>query len=117
VYWLAHHRIFRYIRAYDRRLLVINLFLLMWVSADTVLGLAAGQVRFAPAHPDPLLLAHILTSLGMALLWWCASKDRKLVDLDIDPVVIRYNNARIPSLSLVFPIAIGISFFSTAAAG
>ena len=39
------------------------------------------------------------------------------MDPDIDPVVIRYNNARILSLPLVFLITIGISLFSTAAAG
>jgi hypothetical protein len=57
----------------------------------------------------------ILTSLSMALLWWYATSDRKLVDPDIDPVVIRYNYARILSLPVVFVLAIGISFFSTAA--
>ena len=31
VYWLAHHRIFRYIRVDDRRLQVINLLFLMWI--------------------------------------------------------------------------------------
>src|SRR5215210_2931111 len=30
-YWVAHHRVFHYIRAYDRRLLLINLLFLMWI--------------------------------------------------------------------------------------
>jgi uncharacterized membrane protein len=30
-YWLAHHRIFHHIGAYDRRMFLINLLFLMWV--------------------------------------------------------------------------------------
>jgi uncharacterized membrane protein len=30
-YWVAHHRVFHYIRGYDRRLLFINLLFLMWI--------------------------------------------------------------------------------------
>jgi uncharacterized membrane protein len=115
VYWLAHHRIFHYIRAYDRRLLVINLLLLMWIvlmpfSASLLGGYGSHQLA------EIVYFSHmILTSLSMALLWWYANSDRKLVDPDIDPVVIRYNYARILSLPVVFVLAIGISFFSTAA--
>ena len=29
--WIAHHRVFRYIRDYDRGLLLVNLFFLMWI--------------------------------------------------------------------------------------
>ncbi len=30
-YWLAHHRIFHHVRAYDRGMLLINLLFLMWI--------------------------------------------------------------------------------------
>jgi uncharacterized membrane protein len=117
VYWLAHHRIFRYVRAYDRRLMVINLLFLMWIvlipfSASLLGGYASYQLA------EVVYFSHmILTSLSMALFWWYATSDRKLVDPDIDPALIRYNYARISSLPTVFVLAIGISFFSTAAAG
>jgi uncharacterized membrane protein len=117
VYWLAHHRIFRYIRADDRRLQVINLLFLMWIvlmpfSASLLGGYGSFQLA------EVVYFSHmILTSLSMALLWWYATSDRKLVDPDIDPIVVRYNFARILSLPVVFLLAIAISFFSTAAAG
>jgi uncharacterized membrane protein len=117
VYWLAHHRIFRYIRAYDRRFMVINLWFLMWIvlipfSASLLGGYASYQLA------EVVYFSHmILTSLGMALLWWYATSDRKLVDRDIDPALIGYNYVRISSLPVVFLLAIGISFYSTAAAG
>jgi uncharacterized membrane protein len=117
VYWLAHHRIFRYIRAYDRRLMVINLWFLMWIvlipfSASLLGGYASYQLA------EVVYFSHmIVTSLSMALLWWYATSDRKLVDPDIDPALIGYNYLRISTLPVVFVLAIGISFFSTAAAG
>ena len=30
--WIAHHRIFHYIKGYDRGLLLINVLFLMWVA-------------------------------------------------------------------------------------
>jgi len=117
VYWLAHHRIFRYIRADDRRLQVINLLFLMWIvlmpfSASLLGGYGSYQLA------EILYFSHmILTSLSMALLWRYATGGRKLVDPDLDRIVVRYNFARILSLPVVFLFAIGISFFSTAAAG
>lgn len=117
VYWLAHHRIFSFIRAYDRRLMVINLWFLMWIvlvpfSASLLGEYASYQLA------EVVYFSHIIiTSLSMALLWWYATSDRRLVDPDIDPSLIAYNYLRMSSLPLVFLLAIGVSFFSTAAAG
>jgi uncharacterized membrane protein len=96
---------------------VINLLLLMWIvlmpfSASLLGGYGSFQLA------EVVYFSHmILTGLSMALLWWYATSDRKLVDPDIDPIVVRYNFARILSLPVVFLLAIAISFFSTAAAG
>ena len=117
VYWLAHHRIFRYVMAYDRRLMVINLLFLMWIvlipfSASLLGGYASYQLA------EVIYFSHmIITSLSMALFWWYATSDRKLVDPDIDPALIAYNYVRISSLPVVFVLAIIVSFYSTAAAG
>ena len=117
VYWLAHHRIFRYVRAYDRRLMVINLLFLMWIvlipfSASLLGGYGSYQLA------EVIYFSHmIVTSLSMALFWWYATSDRKLVDPDIDPALIAYNYVRISSLPVVFVLAIIVSFYSTAAAG
>jgi hypothetical protein len=84
-------------------------------SAHTVLGVAAGWVRFVPARGGGLLFAHDRNQPQHALLWWYATSDRKLIDPDIDPALIGYNYLRISTLPAVFVLAIGISFFSTAA--
>lgn len=40
--WRGHHRIFHHIRSYDRRLLLINLLLLMWIALMPCSGNTAG---------------------------------------------------------------------------
>jgi uncharacterized membrane protein len=41
--WLGHHRIFHHIKRYDRRLLLINLLLLMWVALMPFSGSLLGE--------------------------------------------------------------------------
>lgn len=41
--WVTHHRIFHYIRGYDRRLLLINLLFLMWVALMPFSGSLLGE--------------------------------------------------------------------------
>jgi uncharacterized membrane protein len=36
--WIAHHRVFRLIKDYDRGLLLFNLFILMWIVLPAVPG-------------------------------------------------------------------------------
>jgi uncharacterized membrane protein len=43
-YWVAHHRVFHYIRAYDRRLLLINLLFLIMDRANSFLILSTRRV-------------------------------------------------------------------------
>ena len=117
MYWLAHHRIFHYIRGYDRRLLIINLFFLMWIVLMPFSASLLGEYGSNQLALDIYLSHMVLTSLSLGLLWRYAVGNRNLVDPDIDLGVLRYNNARVLALPLVFVLAIGVSFFSIAAAG
>lgn len=117
MYWLAHHRIFHYIKGYDRRLLIINLLFLMWIVLMPFSASLLGEYGSDQLALDIYLSHMVLTSLSLGLLWRYAVGNRKLIDPDIDPAVLRYNNARVLALPLVFMLSIGISLFSTAAAG
>lgn len=117
MYWLAHHRIFHFIKGYDRRLLVINFFFLMWI---VLIPFSASLLGEYGSYQLALIIyfSHmILASLSLVWVWWYAYTDRRLVDPDLDPAVIRYNNARLLNLPIVFLIAIVISFFNLSAAG
>ena len=115
-YWMAHHRTFHYIRSYDHRLLLINLLVLMLSAlvpfSSSLLGEYGDQqiaVVFYATH-----LA--VTGLALSWLWWYASRNPRLIDPDIDPRVVRYNDLRGLLVPLFFVLSIGISFVSVTAA-
>ena len=115
-YWMVHHRTFRYIRGYDRRLLFMNILFLMWVVlmpfSSSLLGEYGGQ------QISVVLYATNMTVAGLTLswLWWYAQSNLHLVAPDIDPRLVRYNNLRSLIVPLVFLLSIGVSFLNVNAA-
>lgn len=67
VYWRAHHRTFRYIKRYDRGLLVINLWFLMWVVlmpfSGSLLGEYGGEQISVVLYDSHMIVA------GVSLSW------------------------------------------------
>lgn len=66
-YWMGHHRVFRYVRGYDRRLLSINLLFLMWVVllpfSSSLLGGYTDQRIVAIIYATHIVL------VGLSLYW------------------------------------------------
>jgi uncharacterized membrane protein len=111
-YWLAHHRIFHHVSAYDRRLLLINLLLLMWIVLMPFTSSLIGEYENLQL-PVIVYAAHnILAGLTLSWLWRHASKDGRLVKTNLDPEATRYNNLRALFLPTVFVLSIGMSFIS-----
>ena len=116
-YWMAHHRIFHYIKRYDATLLWLNLLFLMSIAflpfPDRVLSEWGDKERFALVfYAASVALAGLLLSL----LWWYATRERRLVDANIDPRLVRFFFYRGLTPPLVFLVSIGISFVSLRAA-
>lgn len=115
-YWVAHHRVFHYVRGYDRRLLFINLLFLMWVVLLPFSSSLLGE------HGD-LRVAVIIYAVNVALaglclqgVWWYVSRDRRLTDVpNIDEREWLYNELGL-SVPLVFILSIDVSFVSVTAA-
>jgi uncharacterized membrane protein len=111
-YWLAHHRIFHHVRAYDRRMLLINLLFLMWIVLMPFSSSLVGEYENLQL-PVIVYAAHnILAGLTLSWLWRHASKDGRLIKTNPDPRATRYHNLRALFLPTVFVLSIGISFFS-----
>lgn len=111
-YWLAHHRIFHYVRAYDRRMLLINLLFLMWIVLMPFSASLTGEYENLQL-PVIVYAAHnILAGLTLSWLWRHASKDGSLVKTNLDPRATRYTNLRALFLPIVFVLSIGVSFIS-----
>ena len=115
-YWVAHHRVFHYIRGYDRRLLFINLLFLMWIVllpfSSALLG-EYGDQRIVVI----IYASHVaLVGLTLSWVWRYASRDDRLMEASrMDERERRYNELGL-SVPLVFLVSIGLSFFSVTAA-
>jgi uncharacterized membrane protein len=115
-YWVAHHRVFHYIRGYTRRLLFINLLFLMWIVllpfSSTLLG------EYGDHQMVVIIYAvHVgLAGLTLHWVWWYASRDARLMDMSrTGEREWRYNEMGL-SVPLVFLLSIGVSFVSVTAA-
>ena len=115
--WIAHHRVFRYIRDYDRSLLVFNLFFLMWI---VLLPFSATLLsRFEDQQLAVIIYAsHVaVAELALAGVWRYASRTPRLMDATrMNSRQRRYNELLVLAMPLVFALSIGVSFISVPAA-
>lgn len=111
-YWLAHHRLFQHVRAYDRGMLLINLLFLMWVVLMPFSSALIGEYESQQLPVIIYAVHNIFTSLTLTWLWRHASKEGRLAETTLDPRVVRYNRLRALFIPTVFVLSIGISFIS-----
>lgn len=116
VYWMAHHRMFRYVRRYDERLMWLNIVFLMFVAflpfPTSVLG------EYGDQQIVVIFYAGSLAAIGFmsSLLWIYTSSGHRLVDSDLDPHLIRGATLRSLTPPVIFLFSIVISFISVSGA-
>jgi uncharacterized membrane protein len=112
IYWMGHHQMFSYIRRIDGTLLWLNILFLLCISfipfPTSVLG------EYGDRRPAVILYFGTLCATGLSgtLLWWYATRDRRLVDPDLDPQLVTYSTLRGVTAIGIFLLAIGVSFLS-----
>jgi uncharacterized membrane protein len=115
--WIAHHRVFRYIRDYDRGLLLVNLFFLMWI---VLLPFSATLLSRYEDQQGAVIIyaAHVAAAeLALAWVWRHATRTPHLMDARLmDARQRKYNELLVVALPLVFALSIGVSFISPLAA-
>lgn len=110
MFWISHHEKFRRIRRYDYRLLLINFLFLLLISFLPFTTELVGRYGDEPTAVAVYSGSLAATGFAAALLWWHATKDHRLVDAHLDPILIRRGNVRNLVLSLVFLAAAGLAF-------
>jgi uncharacterized membrane protein len=113
VYWVGHHVQLSFIRRADRPLLWINILFLLWVALvpfSTALLSAYSQSQAAVIIYGANLIA---IGLSLALHWWYVTTERRHVDPDIHPGLVRGAMYRTLMGPVVYLIAIAVSFFTT----
>jgi uncharacterized membrane protein len=109
VFWMAHHRKFRLIERYDNRLMLLNLLMLMVIA---FIPFPSSLISKYPGRTATIFyaLTMILGELMLALVWWYASRNNLLTDLDLKQRRRQFVNP--VATSLVFVLSIGIAFVS-----
>ncbi|HZY92352.1 MAG TPA: TMEM175 family protein [Thermoplasmata archaeon] len=93
VWWVSHHRVFRFVERYDGALLWLNLAFLMTVAiAPFTVGLF---IQYPEATPALLLFSVEMASAGILLASiWIYADRRGLLSAEADPVIRRYFQIR-----------------------
>ena len=111
LFWIGHHRLFRYIRAIDRPVIFLNLLFLgtiAFLPYPTAL-LFAGNTRQPAA---PVFYAACVAGAGLAELavWLYAIRAKDLVPASVSPAFRRYETAQLLPTPLVFGLSIPVAF-------
>ena len=109
--WRAHHRIFRHIRAYDERLIYLNLLFLMCVAFLPFSASLIGEYGSQPVAFE--IYASNVAATGMFLggTWWHATRDGRLTGGDLDAGLIRQIMTEQLSLPVTALIFVPITYF------
>ncbi len=113
VYWLAHHRYYRYIVRYDTRLMLLNLLFLFFIGILPFVTNLLGTYAYLPLANIAYALTAAALGLTTAALWWYAAHDHRLVDEGLDPQLIRATSIRALSGPATFLLSIPFALFST----
>ena len=111
-FWVAHHRRFRYIRRYDRRLLWINLLLLMCIA---FIPFPTGVISEYTGRTATIFyaLTMIATGLLSGAVWWHAAWHDRLIDPALDRQQRHYERLAPLVIPGIFLFSIGLAFIDT----
>jgi len=110
IWWMNHHRTFRYIQRYD--------FVLMWLNMMVLLEIAVMPfvlqvyTAYSSTQTAVVLFAfmQVVTGVTLNVLWRYASSGHRLVDPSLPAAEIRYFANRGVLPAVVFVASIGLSF-------
>jgi uncharacterized membrane protein len=113
LFWMGHHRLFRYIAALDRRLIFINLLFLgtiAFLPYPTALLFAGGTRQTT----GPVFYAACVAVAGLMELavWLYASHTKGLVPASVSPALRRFELGQLLPTPVVFGLSIPVAFIN-----
>jgi uncharacterized membrane protein len=112
IFWISYHQVFNFIKESHLSLVYLNLLFLLLI---TFLSITTSLVINYGSYQIPYVIfcvVVIMTSSLLALIWWYATKDYRLVDKDIHPFLVRGIMVNLLLIPFVFAISILVSFFN-----
>jgi uncharacterized membrane protein len=110
-YWLAHHRMFRYIKRYDSRLVGLNLFFLLFITLVPFFTELISSYASLESAEDIFFLSQAFGGVLLTLLWRHASKGFLLIQEDTPKSLIRWVTVRGLIAPSVFLAAVVVAHF------
>jgi uncharacterized membrane protein len=114
MFWLAHHRLMRFMESVNMRFAVLNLLLLFWIAMLPFPTRVLWQ--YAPQQQGAVILyAANMAAAGLTitLLYWYAGHHRALLHDIITPRQLRKLLVLSLLVPVVFLLSIGIAFVNT----
>ena len=111
VFWISYHQVFNYIKGSPISMVYLNLLFLLLI---TFLSITTSLVINYGSYQIPYIIyciVVIMTSSLLALIWWYATKDHRLIDKNINPLLVRGLMVNLLLVPFVFAISILVSFF------
>jgi uncharacterized membrane protein len=112
VMWINHHLMFHHIKRADNRLVWINILMLMFVALVPFSTSLLGEYMQTQVAVVAYGANMLLTLIVGFILWAYATGKYRLVDRDIDPRLVKRTKIMFLVASLLFVLAIGVSFVS-----
>ncbi len=112
LFWVGSHRQFHFIKKADHNFLWITITQLMFVVLIPYTTLISGRFRALQPAAVMFEVNILIVSVIMSFLWYYATKNRRLVDKDLDESIIISGKRRGQVASAVSVVAISVSFIS-----
>lgn len=112
LYWIGHHRVFRFIKSYDSVLIWCNLISLMFITL--VPFITNLDIQYGNLQITVVISAIFYSVPGLAIisLWRHASKNHRLIDKELTHSSIRATQYRNLIPPMVFLLSIPFSFIN-----
>jgi TMEM175 potassium channel family protein len=110
MFWISYHQVFNHIKGSHISVIYLNLMFLFLI---TMLSLSTSFVINYASYQIPYIIyctIVIMTSSLLAIIWWYATKGRRLVDKGMHPLFIKGTFLVLLTIPLIFGISIVISF-------
>jgi len=119
IIWVNHHAMFQLVRQVDRKLLFLNLVLLLVVAAIPFPTALLAEYLNAGRDSHTAAAVYSGTMLAMALaflaMWWYAAHRAHLLHAHIDQVKVRAATRRFGAGPLIYLTTVGLSFVNATA--
>ena len=110
IFWISYHQVFNHIKGSHISMVYLSLLFLLLI---TLLSLTTSFVTNYASYQIPYIIYCIIVIMAsslLALIWWFATKQHRLVDKGIHPLFIKGTFFVLISLPIIFGISIVISF-------